>query len=139
MVKVSAANISIRALPGKAGITKKGILFLVRGGSDALYAKMHLNEPEFKFALNRYLEQPGSHVPVHSLQEIIASGKYDKPALERFLSIAESYEDGPNSADYKDRQRMISNDCVAEDAVGYKLFSGSISLLTGKNAGKIAS
>lgn len=72
--------------------------------SDALYTKVRLNEPEFKFALNRYLEQQGPHVPVHSLAEIVASGKYDKLTLERFFSIAESYEDGPNSADYKDRR-----------------------------------
>jgi len=72
--------------------------------SDALYAKVRLNEPEFRFALDRYLKQQGEHVPVHSLAEIIASGKFDKPTLEKFFIIAESYDDGPNSADYKDRR-----------------------------------
>ena len=70
--------------------------------SEALYSKVRLNEPEFKFALNRYLEQQGPRVPVHSLAEIIASGQYDKPTLEKFFSAAESYTDGPNSADYKE-------------------------------------
>ena len=70
-------------------------------------AKFRLNEPEFKTALNGYLRQQGSHVPVHSLAEIIASGKYHKPTLEKFLTTAESYEDGPNSADYKDRRMRM--------------------------------
>src|SRR6202165_1392812 len=72
-----------------------------------LTAKFRLNEPEFKAALNRYLQQQGSRVPVHSLAEIIASGKYHKPTLEKFFAAAESYEDGPNSADYKDRRMRM--------------------------------
>ena len=72
-----------------------------------LTAKFRLNEPEFKAALNHYLQQQGSHVPVHSLAEIIASGQYHKPTLEKFFTAAESYEDGPNSADYKDRRMRM--------------------------------
>jgi amidase len=72
-----------------------------------LTAKFRLNEPEFKTALNGYLKQQGSHVPVHSLAEIIASGQYHKPTLEKFFAAAESYEDGPNSADYKDRRMRM--------------------------------
>jgi Asp-tRNA(Asn)/Glu-tRNA(Gln) amidotransferase A subunit family amidase len=75
--------------------------------SDLLTAKFRLNEPEFKAALNGYLQQQGSHVPVHSLAEIIASGQYHKPTLEKFFTTAESYEDGPNSADYKDRRMKM--------------------------------
>jgi amidase len=71
---------------------------------ETLTANFRMNEPEFKAALNRYLEQQGPHVPVHSLAEIIASGQYYKPTLEKFFSITQSYEDGPNSADYKDRR-----------------------------------
>src|ERR1700731_4195203 len=52
-----------------------------------LTAKFRLNEPEFKAALNRYLQQQGSRAPVHSLAEIIASGQYYKPTLEKFFSI----------------------------------------------------
>src|SRR3984893_326659 len=69
-----------------------------------LTAKFRLNEPEVKTALNHYLQRQGSHVPVHSLAEIIASGQYHKPTLEKFFAAAESYEDGPNSADYQDRR-----------------------------------
>ena len=72
-----------------------------------LTAKFRLNEPEFKAALNHYLQQQGSHAPVHSLAEIIASGQYHKPTLEKFFTAAESYEDGPNSADYKDRRMRM--------------------------------
>jgi Asp-tRNA(Asn)/Glu-tRNA(Gln) amidotransferase A subunit family amidase len=72
-----------------------------------LTAKFRLNEPEFKAALNGYLQKQGSHVPVHSLAEIIASGQYHKPTLEKFFAAAESYEDGPNSADYKDRRMRM--------------------------------
>src|SRR3984893_6467543 len=75
--------------------------------TEILTAKFRLNEPEFKAALNGYLEQQGSHVPVHSLAEIIASGQYHKPTLEKFFATAESYEDGPNSADYKDRRMRM--------------------------------
>src|ERR1700686_1804137 len=57
--------------------------------TDMLTAKFRLNEPEFKVALNGYLRQQGSHVPVHSLAEIIASGKYHKPTLEKFFATAE--------------------------------------------------
>jgi amidase len=74
-----------------------------------LTAKFRLNEPEFKAALDGYLRQQGSHVPVHSLKEIIASGQYDKPTLEKFFATAESYEDGLNSADYKDRRIKMEN------------------------------
>jgi len=63
--------------------------------SDTLTAKFRLNEPEFKAALNAYLQQQGSHVPVHSLAEIIASGQYHKPTLEKFFAAAQSYERWP--------------------------------------------
>jgi amidase len=75
--------------------------------TNTLNAKFRLNEPEFKTALNGYLREQGSRVPVHSLAEIIASGKYHKPTLEKFFATAESYEDGPNSADYKDRRMRM--------------------------------
>jgi amidase len=74
---------------------------------DTLTANFRMNEPEFKAALNRYLQQQGTHVPVHSLAEIIASGQYNKPTLEKFFSITQAYEDGPNSPDYKDRRMKM--------------------------------
>ncbi len=74
---------------------------------DTLTANFRMNEPEFKAALNSYLQKQGSHVPVHSLAEIIASGQYYKPTLEKFFAITQAYEDGPNSPDYKDRRMKM--------------------------------
>jgi amidase len=74
---------------------------------DTLTANFRMNEPEFKAALNRYLQQQGVHVPVHSLAEIIAAGQYYKPTLEKFFTITQAYEDGPNSPDYKDRRMKM--------------------------------
>jgi Asp-tRNA(Asn)/Glu-tRNA(Gln) amidotransferase A subunit family amidase len=63
---------------------------------------------EYKFQLNNYLKaQPNS--PVHSLAELIASGKYHKASLEKFLASAESYENGLNEPDYKDRRVKIDD------------------------------
>src|SRR5260370_7669906 len=75
--------------------------------SEVLTAKFRLNEPEFKAALNHYLEQQGSHVPVHSLPEIIASGNYNKPTLEKFFPTPQSYQNAPNSPNYKDPRMTI--------------------------------
>ena len=69
-----------------------------------LTANFRMNEPEFKAALNGYLQEQGAHVPVHSLTEIIASGQYYKPTLEKFFATTQSYKDGLNSTDYKDRR-----------------------------------
>lgn len=71
---------------------------------DTLTANFRMNEPEFKAALNHYLQEQGLHVPVHSLAEIIASGQYYKPTLEKFFQVTEAYEDGPNSPDYRERR-----------------------------------
>jgi amidase len=63
---------------------------------------------EYKFDLNNYLKaQPDP--PVHSLAELIASGKYHKASLEKFLASAESYANGLNEPDYKDRRVKIDD------------------------------
>jgi len=63
---------------------------------------------EYKFVLNNYLKaQPNP--PVHSLAELIATGNYHKPTLEKFLALAQSYEDGLNEADYKDRRVKLDD------------------------------
>src|ERR1700692_3289334 len=71
---------------------------------DTLTANFRMNEPEFKAALNHYLQEQGWHVSVHSLAEIIASGQYYKPTLEKFFKVTEAYEDGPHSPDYRERR-----------------------------------
>jgi amidase len=73
-----------------------------------LNSDLDVQKYEYKFELNNYLKaQPDA--PVHSLAELIASGKYHKASLEKFLTSAESYEDGLNEADYKDRRVKIDN------------------------------
>jgi Asp-tRNA(Asn)/Glu-tRNA(Gln) amidotransferase A subunit family amidase len=74
-----------------------------------LNAELDVQKYEYMFALNNYLKaQPGP--PVHSLAELIASGKYHKAALEeKFLASAESSENGLNEVDYKDRRIKIDD------------------------------
>jgi Asp-tRNA(Asn)/Glu-tRNA(Gln) amidotransferase A subunit family amidase len=83
--------------------------------TDRVTSNFRLNDFEFKAALNRYLKEQGSHVPTHSLAEIIASGQYNKPTLEKFLSTAESYEDGPNTPEYKDRRIKMEELAIEVD------------------------
>jgi amidase len=83
--------------------------------TDRVTSNFRLNDFEFKTALNRYLKEQGSHVPTHSLAEIIASGQYNKPTLEKFLSTAESYEDGPNTPEYKDRRIKMEDLAIEVD------------------------
>ena len=63
---------------------------------------------EYKSQLNHYLKaQPNP--PMHSLAELIASGKYHKASLEKFLASAEGYENGLNEPDYKSRRIKIDD------------------------------
>lgn len=71
-----------------------------------LNTALDVQKYEYKYQLNRYLqEQPNP--PVHSLADLIATGNYYKPSLEKFLASAQGYEDGLNEPDYKDRRVKI--------------------------------
>ena len=74
-----------------------------------LISDLDVQKYEYKFELNNYLKaQPDP--PVHSLDELIASGKYHKASLdEKFLASAESYEDGLKEPDYKVRRVKIDD------------------------------
>jgi amidase len=73
-----------------------------------LVTDLDVQKYEYKFVLNHYLKaQPNP--PVHSLAALIATGDYHKPTLEKFLASAQSYEDGLNEADYKDRRVKIDD------------------------------
>jgi amidase len=74
---------------------------------DYLNANVRLNEFEFQTDINRYLEAQGSHVPVHSLAEIIESGKFDKPTLTKFFANVRSHPLGFDDPAYKDRRIKI--------------------------------
>jgi len=73
-----------------------------------LNSDLDVQKYEYKVDLNNYLKaQPDP--PVRSLAELIASGKYHKASLEKFLASAESYENGLNEPDYKDRRVKIDD------------------------------
>ena len=67
-----------------------------------LIADNDVQKYEFKALLNAYLAAI-SNAPAKSLAEIIASGKFHKPSLEKFLSSAESFANGMEEPDYKER------------------------------------
>jgi Asp-tRNA(Asn)/Glu-tRNA(Gln) amidotransferase A subunit family amidase len=50
-----------------------------------------------KYDLNAYLAQQGDRVPVHSLQEIIASGRYHPSIEQDLLAMQASPQQGPGS------------------------------------------
>jgi amidase len=70
-----------------------------------LLEKANVEDFEFKSQIRRYLENQGSRVPVHSLGEIIESGKYDKPTLEKRLAQAQSRDVA--DPEYKNRRIKI--------------------------------
>ncbi|HET6502564.1 MAG TPA: amidase family protein [Amycolatopsis sp.] len=58
---------------------------------------------EYTSSLDGYLTSPDVHAPVHSLTELIATGKYD-PSLASFLASAAQHPDGLSETAYKDRR-----------------------------------
>jgi amidase len=73
-----------------------------------LVTDLDVQKYEYKFVLNNYLKaQPNP--PVHSLAELIATGNYHKPSLEKFLASAEAQQNGLNEPDYKDRRVKLDD------------------------------
>jgi amidase len=75
--------------------------------SDKLNAELDVQKYEYKGGMNAYLKAAGGTVPVHSLDEIIGSGKPHQ-ALSKFLLSAQSYENGLAEPDYKERIAKIN-------------------------------
>jgi Asp-tRNA(Asn)/Glu-tRNA(Gln) amidotransferase A subunit family amidase len=73
-----------------------------------LNSDLDVQKYEYMSQLNNYLKTQ-RNPPMHSLAELIASGKYDRASLEKFLASAESYENGLNEPDYKDRRVKIDD------------------------------
>jgi Asp-tRNA(Asn)/Glu-tRNA(Gln) amidotransferase A subunit family amidase len=71
---------------------------------DNFNSNVRLNEFEFQTDIDQYLKAQGSRVAVHSLAEIIASGKYDQGTLANFFANVRSHPDGLNDPAYKDRR-----------------------------------
>jgi amidase len=77
-----------------------------------LQKEMSADLHEFKTALNDYLGKLGPLAMVHSLSEIIATGKYYK-GIETNLKIAEML--GMNTAEYDDR--LMKRSCLRERVI----------------------
>lgn len=74
--------------------------------AERINADNDVQKYEFKMRLNAYLAAI-SNAPARSLAEVIASGKFHKPSLEKFLSSAESFANGLEEPDY--RERLVRN------------------------------
>jgi Asp-tRNA(Asn)/Glu-tRNA(Gln) amidotransferase A subunit family amidase len=74
--------------------------------TDKLNGNLDVQKYEYKSVMNNYLKDAGKNAPAHSLDDIIASGK-THPTLQKFLLSAQSYENGLNEPDYKDRMLKI--------------------------------
>jgi amidase len=70
--------------------------------ADSLIADNDVQKYEFKELINAYLATI-PNAPVRSLADIIASGKFHKPSLERLLVTSEAYQNGMQEPDYKER------------------------------------
>jgi amidase len=67
-----------------------------------LIADNDVQKYEFKTLIDAYLATI-PQAPVKSLAEIIASEKFHKPSLEKFLLSAQAYQNGMEEPDYKER------------------------------------
>ena len=67
-----------------------------------LNADNDVQKYEFKTQINAYLSAI-PNAPAKSLAEIIASGKFHKASLEKFLSSAAGFANGMEEPDYKER------------------------------------
>jgi Asp-tRNA(Asn)/Glu-tRNA(Gln) amidotransferase A subunit family amidase len=70
--------------------------------ADKLIADDDVQKYEFKKLISSYLATV-PNAPVKSLDDIIASGKFHKPSLEKFFTNARAYENGTEEADYQTR------------------------------------
>ncbi len=70
--------------------------------SDKLIAENDVQKYEFKALFNQYLASI-PNAPVKTLGDFIASGKFHKPSIEKFLTTAQGFENGTVEPDYKER------------------------------------
>lgn len=75
--------------------------------ADRLGAEDDVQTYEFKALMNAYLAAV-PNAPQKDVAGIIASGKFHKPALEKFLVAAQAREDGLNEPEYKARLQRIA-------------------------------
>ena len=87
-----------------------------------LIADDDVQKYEFKALINAYL-MTVPNAPVKSLSEIIASEKFHKASLEKFLLSAEAYQNGMEEPDYKERllRNQRTRQTVIELMAEYRL------------------
>ena len=83
--------------------------------ADKLIADNDVQKYEYRALIDRYLATI-PNVPAKSLMDIIASGNFHKPSLERFLTTAAAYRNGMAEPDYK--ERLVRNQHTRDLLVG---------------------
>jgi Asp-tRNA(Asn)/Glu-tRNA(Gln) amidotransferase A subunit family amidase len=68
--------------------------------ADTLNADNDVQKYEFKTVMNAYLASI-PNAPKKTIEDIVASGQFNHPTLEKFLNAALSYRDGMAEPDYK--------------------------------------
>ena len=68
--------------------------------ANTLIADYDVQKWEFKTLFNAYLQSQGDAAPVKSLSDLLASGKYHKPSLEKFLTATNSVENPRDQHEY---------------------------------------
>jgi amidase len=80
--------------------------------TDNLNANLDVQKYEYKSSINSYLSTYVPNAPSHSLDDIVNSGKTNQ-SLHKFLLSAQSYKNGLEESDYKDR--LIKIDALKID------------------------
>lgn len=75
--------------------------------SDAIGKNYDVQIWEFKTLFNNYLKALGPRAPVKNLTELIASGKYHKPSLDKFLKTSDAFQTPYEEKEYLMRLAKI--------------------------------
>ncbi|MFB9266560.1 amidase family protein [Bradyrhizobium erythrophlei] len=75
--------------------------------TDAFNRDYDVQKWEFKTQFDGYLKGLGDKAPVKNLNELIVSGKYHKPSLEKFLVATDALEAPAQENEYLSRLSMI--------------------------------
>jgi Asp-tRNA(Asn)/Glu-tRNA(Gln) amidotransferase A subunit family amidase len=70
--------------------------------ADKLIAENDVQKYEFRAVMDRYLATV-PNAPARTVADIVASGKFDHPTLEKFLTSAVGYSNGMGEPDYQER------------------------------------
>jgi Asp-tRNA(Asn)/Glu-tRNA(Gln) amidotransferase A subunit family amidase len=103
-------EVNARIAAAVAAMQKEGAIIIEVDDPALSAAKLNaendVQKYEFKALIDAYLATI-PNAPVKSLADIIASGKFHKPALESFFTGAQAYQNGMDEPDY--RVRLLRN------------------------------